>query len=87
MGLRLPEQRAAVHGAEPRAQVEQADQDHGEVHLQRKVGVPAQGGFLKTISVGILTYAGMKTSCHTWYLALEIGFHAGLGQKADWNNL
>ena len=30
---------------------------------------------------------GMKTGFHMPTLALETGFHAGVGQNANWNNL
>ena len=45
------------------------------------------GGFLKIISVGIPTYAGVKTSFSRADIGMETGFHAAVGQNAGWNNL
>ena len=42
----------------------------------------ARGGFLKIISVGILAYAGMKTSFNADVRPIEAGFHAGIGLKS-----
>ena len=44
-----------------------------------------RGGFLKSISVGILTYADMKTGFHADVSSIETSFHTG--RNADWNNL
>ena len=46
-----------------------------------------RGGFLNIIPIGILTYAGMKTSFHTDASPTETGFHVGIGRNGDWNNL
>ena len=39
------------------------------------------------ISVGIPTYAGMKTGFQADVSSLETGFHASIGQNAGTNNL
>ena len=46
------------------------------------VGVAAGGGFLKVVSVGIPTYAGVKTGFSRDEVGIETGFHAGVGRNA-----
>ena len=50
-------------------------------------GCAPRGWFLKIISVGIPTYAGMKIGFHADVSPRETGFRAGVGRYADWNNL
>ena len=46
-----------------------------------------RGGFLKIVSVGISTYASVKTSFSRADISVETGFRADIGRNADWNYL